>query len=290
MNTGNKRIQKSIFKTETGRERIIEHYNRLLAAVDFEYKEYYAETSFGSTYILESGSGSNPPLVLLHGSTSNSAAWFADIKELGKRFRVFSIDLIGDAGHSAETRPDVRSDGYARWLAEVFERLGIGKASIMGNSLGAWIALKFAAAFPHKVDKLVFLAASGIASVRPGFVLQLMLFSLRGEKGADKITQMVYGQDEIPQIVKETIDLIGKNYRPYSGPIPVLPDSDLLRLTMPVLYIAGEDDQLTNAPACETRLHKLLPHTRIVILKNRGHVIYNVLDRIVPFLSGVVAD
>ncbi len=279
-------IPESIFKSEFGRERIIEHYNRLLAAVDFEYKEYYVETSFGTTYILESGPDGNPPLVLLHGSTSNSAAWFADIQELGKHYRVFSVDLIGDAGHSAETRPDVRSDGYAQWLAEVFERLGIGKASVMGNSLGAWIALKFASTFPGKVEKLVLLAASGLASMRARWVFRLILFSLQGEKGADKITQMVYGQDEIPQIVKDTIDLIAKNYRPYTGAIPVLPDADLLRLTMPVLYIAGENDQLTNAPKCEIRLRKILPHAGIVILKNRGHVIYNVLDRVIPFLRG----
>lgn len=286
MSVKDKKIPESIFKSEFGRERIIEHYNRLLAAVDFEYKEYYVETSFGTTYILESGSDSNPSLVLLHGSTSNSAAWFADIRELGKYYRVFSVDLIGDAGHSAETRPDVRSDGYAQWLAEVFERLGIGKASVMGNSLGAWIALKFASTFPGKIEKLVLLAASGLASMRARWLFRLILFSLQGEKGADKITQMVYGQDEIPQIVKDTIDLIAKNYRPYTGAIPVLPDVDLLRLTMPILYIAGENDQLTNAPKCEIRLRKVLPHAGIVILKNRGHVIYNVLDRVLPFLRG----
>lgn len=290
MKAKEKQMQESIFKSESGRQRIIEHYDRLLSAVDFTYTEYYIETSFGTTYILESGSEVNPSLVLLHGSTSNSAAWFADIRELGNFYRVFSVDLIGDAGHSAETRPDVRSDGYARWLAEVFEKLGIDKAAIMGNSLGAWIALKFAAVFPEKVDKLVLLAASGIASVRLRFVFRLIIFSIRGVKGADKITQMVYGQDEIPEIVRDTIDLIGKNYRPYTGAIPVLPDSELFRLKMPILYIAGEDDQLTNAPACEIRLRKLLPHARIAILKNRGHVIYNVLDRVVPFLNGAVAE
>ncbi|MBN1891923.1 MAG: alpha/beta hydrolase [Clostridiales bacterium] len=286
MSAKNKEIQESIFKSEFGRSRILEHYNRLLAEVDFHYSERYVETSFGQTYIIESGAEADPPLVLLHGSTSNGAAWFADIPELASDHRVIVVDLIGDAGHSAETRPDVRSDGYARWLAEVFERLGIEKASIMGNSLGAWIALKFASIFPGKVEKLVLLAASGIASMRLRWVLRLILFSLQGEKGADKITQMVFGSDPIPQEVKDYLSLISENYSPYTGAIPVLSDDEMQRLTMPILYIAGEDDQLTNAPKCEIRLRKLLPQAEIVILKNRGHVVYNVLDWVLPFLKG----
>ncbi|NLW88206.1 MAG: alpha/beta hydrolase [Clostridiaceae bacterium] len=286
MSAKKKENKDSIFTSEFGRARIIEHYDRLLSKVEFEYKEYCVETSFGTTYILESGSDGNPPLLLLHGSTSNSAAWFSDIPELGKHYRVFAVDLIGDAGHSAKTRPDVRSDGYALWLAEVFERIGIRKASIMGNSLGAWIAIKFAVTFPEKVDKLVLLAASGIASLRVCWIFRLILFSLQGEKGAEKITQMVYGNDPIPQEVKDYLSLISENYRPYTGAIPVFPDAELRRLEMPILYIGGENDRLTNAPKCEMRLRKVLPHTDIVILKNRGHVIYNVLDRVMPFLCG----
>lgn len=137
-----------------------------------------------------------------------------------------------------------------------------------------------------KVDKLVLLAASGIASLRVCWIFRLILFSLQGEKGAEKITQMVYGNDPIPQEVKDYLSLISENYRPYTGAIPVFPDAELRRLEMPILYIGGENDRLTNAPKCEMRLRKVLPHTDIVLLKNRGHVIYNVLDRVMPFLCG----
>jgi pimeloyl-ACP methyl ester carboxylesterase len=284
LNTTNSPV--SIFKSKEGRQRILDQYNKLLSAFDFEFRERYVDTIYGPTYVLESGPNDLPQLILFHGSTSNSAAWFADIKELTKNFHVFAVDLIGDAGHSAEMRLNMKNDEYAMWIGDVFEGLGIARASIMGNSLGGWLCLKFASVFPEKVERLVLLAASGIAPIRASFVFRVILYSLRGGKGGEAITRMVYGKDHIPQEVIDYINIISENYRPYTGEVPVIPDPDMVRLTMPVLYIAGEDDQLTNVPKCAKRLRKLLPQPTIYVLKNTGHVIYNVLDKIIPFLRG----
>lgn len=275
----------SVFKSQAGRQLILDQYDLLLSAFDFEYQERIIETTYGATYVLESGAGELPPLVLFHGSTSNSAAWFADISRLTQDFHVYAVDLIGDAGHSAQTRLDMKSDGYALWIRDIFAGLGLEKASMMGNSLGAWMCLKFAAAFPAKVSKMVLLAASGIAPVRLSFVFRIILYSLRGGKGGEAIKRMVYGNDQIPQVVIDTINIISANYKPYTGELPVLPDLALRRLVMPVLYIAGEDDQLTNAPKCARRLKNLLPQSTVHLLPNTGHVIYNVLDLVMPFLK-----
>ena len=127
----------AVFKTPEGRHHILKQYDRLLLSVEFTYKEPYIETHYGSTYVLESGTPDQPPLFLFHGSSSNSAAWFGNIASLNRFFRVFSVDLIGDAGHSAETRLNMKSVAYARWIAYLFNGTGIEKALIMGNSLGA---------------------------------------------------------------------------------------------------------------------------------------------------------
>lgn len=121
---------------------------------------------------------------------------------------------------------------------------------------------------------------------RFSFVLRLILFYLRGGNGADKIMGMAYGNDEIPPAVKEYIAVISKNYRPYTGALPLFTDAEPAQMTMPVLYIAGEDDLLTDVPGSARRLQKLLPRAEVRVLKNKGHVVYNVLDRVVPFLQG----
>ncbi len=285
-NRGKNEAATSIFKSPEGRQRILDQYARMLSDFDFTYQERYIKTAYGSTYVIESGPADRPPLLLFHGSTSNSAAWFADMKQLSADYHVMAVDLIGDAGHSAETRLDMHSSAYAQWIKELLAGLGLAQASLMGNSLGAWMCLKFASVYPEKVDKVVLLAASGIAPVRLSFILRVILFSLRGGKGGESITRMVYGKDQIPQAVIDYVQTIAANYTPYTGEVPVLPDSDMARLTMPVLYIAGEDDRLTNAPRCARRLKKLLPQPTIYVLKNTGHVIYNVLDKVIPFLKG----
>ena len=115
----------SVFKSREGRQRILEQYDKILKTFDFEYREQYVDTSYGPTYVLESGSHDLPPLFLFHGSSSNSAAWFADIKALTQHHHVIAVDLIGDAGHSAENRLDMKSDGYALWIRELFDGLSI---------------------------------------------------------------------------------------------------------------------------------------------------------------------
>jgi pimeloyl-ACP methyl ester carboxylesterase len=285
MSIFSKKLLSSVFKSEGGRQRIIDHYDKLLSLHDFEYRERYVDTSFGSTYILESGRDDQPPLFLFHGSSSNSAAWFADIKALSQHFHVLAVDLIGDAGHSAETRPDTTSNGYSMWIRELYEGLGIEKASIMGNSLGGWMCLWFASVFPEKVDKIVLLATSGIAPIRVSFIFKVMFYGMRGGKGGDGITRMVFGKDSVPPEVIEFLNIISENYLPYTGALPSLSKAQLTKLVMPVLYIAGEDDKLTNVPKCANRLRKHLAQPTIYIIKNTGHVIYNVLDRVIPFLQ-----
>ena len=273
-----------VFKSKEGRLKILAYYDRLLEQCSFAYLEHSVETSFGSTYLLESGEKNPPPIFLLHGSTANSSAWFGDIKDLSQHFHVFAVDLIGDAGHSAESRLNMKTDDYAIWIKELLEKTGVEKASFMGNSLGAWMCLKFASTFPENVDKLVLIAAAGIAPIRISFVFQLILFGLRGKKGSDAIMKMVFGKDEFPQEVLDYTNLIAANYSPYTGEIPVLSDEQLARLRMPILYIAGEHDKLTNVPKCVKKINRLIPHAIIHIFKDSGHVIINALDVALLFL------
>jgi pimeloyl-ACP methyl ester carboxylesterase len=74
------------------------------------------------------------PLLLFHGSAGNSAMWMGDVRAWAGHYRVYSIDLIGEAGLSAPTRPPLASGEYALWLDDVLKVLSITKASILGVS------------------------------------------------------------------------------------------------------------------------------------------------------------
>ncbi|WP_233224022.1 alpha/beta fold hydrolase [Amycolatopsis sp. CA-128772] len=60
---------------------------------------------------------------------------------LAARFRVYAVDVIGEPGLSAETRPPPGSDRYARWPAAVLDHFGVAEAAFLASSFGGWLAL-----------------------------------------------------------------------------------------------------------------------------------------------------
>jgi len=276
----------SIYKSNEGKALIINHYDNLIKKWPVDREIINVNTSFGNTFIIASGDVGNKPIILLHGSSTNSVMWMGDIEKLSETYRVYAIDIIGEPGKSDENRPDMNGDHYGKWLDEVINALSIEKAIIIGNSLGGWMALKYATYKPEKVEKLVLLATSGITNGKMSFMFRVMPLMLLGEKGIDRLNQIVYGKEKIPEEALEFGKLIMKHYRPRMGSLPVLTDQELSKLTMPTLYMGGENDALLPTKKIADRISKLIPKGNITVLKNTGHVLINVVDDILIFLGG----
>ncbi|MFV0242495.1 MAG: alpha/beta fold hydrolase [Lacrimispora sphenoides] len=278
-----KPIQNKVFKSPEGKERVLSIYNQLLS--QFPAKQRYANTIYGKTFVLECGLPENPPLLLLHGSCSNSAFWAAEISALSKNYHVFAIDMIGEAGNSEENRYDPSADEYALWLKEVLDKLQICRVIIMGNSFGAWMALKLATAFPEYVAKLILISPSGITPIRQEFISKSAEYVSRDKNSTEPFDDSIIGESDIPQKAKDFIMLIVQNFIPMTDALPIFADSQLKRLTMPVLLIAGESDVTIDAHETARRLAALAPMSETHILQGCGHILTNVLDITVPFLE-----
>lgn len=72
---------KNIYKSEEGKTAVLRQYQKLLTQCYAPYEELFIETRYGKTYVLACGGKSLPPLILLHGSGSNSSMWIRDIPE-----------------------------------------------------------------------------------------------------------------------------------------------------------------------------------------------------------------
>ena len=88
-------------------------------------------------------SGSGEPLLLLHGMGSSRRDFTAVLPELCARFDVLNVDLpgIGESPHLAQ-RPTVGAITDA--VESTLDREGVGRVHVLGNSLGARIALELA--------------------------------------------------------------------------------------------------------------------------------------------------
>jgi pimeloyl-ACP methyl ester carboxylesterase len=64
-------------------------------------------------------------------------------------FRVYCIDMIGEPGLSAPVRPALASDAHAVWLDDVLNHLAVTRVSILGASLGGWLALDYTIRHPE---------------------------------------------------------------------------------------------------------------------------------------------
>lgn len=269
----------SVFKSPESHDALRNAYREILS--HFPFEQTYVDTTFGKTFVLTAGTDSNPPVILLHGSCSNSAFWFPEIMGLSQNYRVYAVDIIGEAGNSAEFRPELTSDAFALWMRDVLDSLGLKTAVFIGNSLGGWMALKFATSFPERVSKLILLASAGLTPIRPKFLRDVD--KARGQDGTMQNSSLYPGVSQMPKEVLDFINLILASYNPIQE-LPVYSDDALLRLTMPVLFIDGESDEIIDARPSAERLSRLLPTAEVCLLPDCGHLIAGSITYIIPFL------
>lgn len=112
-------------------------------------------TTSGGLYYEISGSG--PPVVLIHAFSVDRRMWDEQVVALQDRFRVIRYDL---RGHGQSAPPSGPYTGYGDLLS-LLDELDMARASLVGLSAGAELAINFAIAHPDRVDRLV-LASPGL--------------------------------------------------------------------------------------------------------------------------------
>jgi pimeloyl-ACP methyl ester carboxylesterase len=111
-------------------------------------------------HYVEAGSG--PTVILLHGLGGSTQVWQFNIAPLAEKYHVIVPDQIG-FGKSDKPLVNYRIRTYVDFLDQFCKQLKIERATLIGNSMGGWIATMFTAAFPDRVDKLVLVDAAGYA-------------------------------------------------------------------------------------------------------------------------------
>ena len=106
-----------------------------------------------STRVLESGKGT--PFILMHGTGGHLEAFVKNVRAfVGAGYRVIAYDYPGH-GWTTTAKSDLEIDDYISHLIALMDELGIERAHLSGESLGGWVAIKFAARYPDRVGRLV---------------------------------------------------------------------------------------------------------------------------------------
>lgn len=112
-------------------------------------------------HYLEAGAGT--PVVLLHGVGGDGSRWTPNIEPLAKDFHVYALDQIG-FGQSDKPLANYHTGMLAEFLADFLKAIGQPKASLVGNSMGAGVALYMAVHYPTMGDRIVLADGGGFRS------------------------------------------------------------------------------------------------------------------------------
>lgn len=117
--------------------------------------------------------GQGPPVILIHGFGGSMWQWEYQQAALAGRFRVFTPDLLG-AGLSDKPEIEYRPDQLLEFLIGFMDELQIPQAAMVGNSMGAGVAIGLALDHPGRVSTLIL-----IDGLPPGVMERLGSPSLR---------------------------------------------------------------------------------------------------------------
>jgi 2-hydroxy-6-oxonona-2,4-dienedioate hydrolase len=114
----------------------------------------FIEAGGWRTRVLQAGVGGSEALVLMSGVGGHLEAYAHNIAAFANHFHVVAFDFPGH-GYTTAATADLELPDYVAHLAALMDVLGVARAHLNGESLGGWVAVKFAAAYPDRVGRLV---------------------------------------------------------------------------------------------------------------------------------------
>ncbi len=109
----------------------------------------------------DQGCRSCPAIVLVHGSNASLHTWEPLVANLQDRYRLVSYDQPGHGLTGPHPRDDYSAAGMFEALTAVRAAAGVERFALAGNSMGGWIAWRYALARPADLTALILLNASG---------------------------------------------------------------------------------------------------------------------------------
>jgi pimeloyl-ACP methyl ester carboxylesterase len=233
-------------------------------------------------HYLEAGRGA--PVVLLHGLGGDGSRWGPNIEPLAKDFHVFALDQIG-FGESDKPLANYHTGMLAEFLVGFLKAAGISKASLVGNSMGAGVALYTAVHYPDMVDRIIladgggYRAAAGAAPPpTPEAQRRRQLQNSVTRDETREFFRILFHDKRLvtEKMVDEQLTLrlraaftITKMQE--AGERGSLSEQEVRAVKAPTLVVWGKYDELAN-PAGADRLEKTIPGARKVIIDNCGHM------------------
>lgn len=254
------------------------------------------ETVYGvRTHYVTAGEGE--PVILIHGGgpgASGATGWAQTIPALAKHFRVYAIDLIGN-GDTDKPMVEYSLQTLVEHVAGFIDVLRLRNVRIMGNSQGAYVAIKYALDNPGRVKSAAMISTGNVAAacgIEGGRSEALPRFDGTKESLQSFMNVIVNNPAKLPPELldlrfetasqpghREMLQSIGR-YRRLSVEDPSHHQSWTIRerlkaLQVPYCIIWGEKDRSAPLDPLGLGMKELLPHIPFHIVPDSGHQVQN---------------
>ncbi len=237
-------------------------------------------------HVRDTGPRAAPAVILLHGFGASLQTWEDWARDLERDHRVIRYDMPGFGLTGADPSGDYTDARGIAVLLALMDRLGVARASIVGNSMGGRIAWTFAALHPERTDKLVLVSPDGFASpgleygvapkvplmmralpyVLPSFMLRASLAP--AYSNADVVTDALFTRYRdmmlAPGVRGAIVQRMGQQV--LVDPVPLLK-----LIEVPTLLMWGEQDGMIPFANSADYL-RALPHGTLAALPGIGHL------------------
>lgn len=253
-------------------------------------------TVFGAKInYVEAGDPAKPKVILLHGLGANTTSWAFTIPALAANYHVIALDQVG-FGKSDRVMLKYRVGTYVDFLDKLMSELKIERASLVGNSLGGWVAALTAIKYPNRVEKLVLADAAGL---KPAAVDLAQIYALNYST-RDEVRQLVkllfYNQSIFGSeaFVEQSMALrvsANDGYTINSLIESIKRDEDFLNgrlgeIKKPTLIVWGKQDGLLKVADAE-EFKRGIAGSELIVFDQCGHV--PMIEKAADFNKAVLA-
>jgi pimeloyl-ACP methyl ester carboxylesterase len=199
----------------------------------------------------EQGNPNGDPIILIHGFTDSQFSYSRIMPLLDKKYRVFAID---QRGHGDSDKPEAgySMKDFASDVISFMDAKDIKKATIVGHSMGSFVALQTALDAPQRVERLALIGTATTAGNAVTLDLQkeISLFADQIPEKFIRDFQVGTSSQSVPdkfinQVVRESMKLPARVWRSsLAGLVVEDYKSRLGKINAPTLIVWGEKENI----------------------------------------------
>jgi pimeloyl-ACP methyl ester carboxylesterase len=259
--------------------------------LDIDWRRHLRSASVSGSRVnyIEMGEGS--PLVFVHGLSGCWQNWLENIPHFARTHRVIAIDLPG-FGESELPLEEITIPGYGRFVDAFLDEIGIEYVSVVGNSMGGFLAAELALSHPSRVDKLALVSAAGLSTVPSAELALVKRLARSFHLGTARVIarretmvrrrrlrkMLLYGIVRYPELLQPELvyEVASGGGKPgFLDAFRAVLDYDfsdrVVEIARPTLIVWGRKDRIVPVGGAY-RYERLIPDSRRVIFEDTGHV------------------